>query len=171
MFTEIASLYWKQPSLNESIIEIYHNTCIFYSFMCSLGNVYRFYLIIKILQNMTKLWVNSITLELTLSTLSFWNGLFHLWIWMSNVANRGIYQKSKQNGQQCRSWWDGSYEPSHGLHCLQRYQWAVSSGSTLCAKVSLSCLISVCTVCKGINELSHQCLHCLQRYLFWSAKL
>ena len=34
----------------------------------------------------------------------------------------GCHWKKKQNGKQCRSWWDGSL-------------WAISSGSTLSAKV------------------------------------
>ena len=42
---------------------------------------------------------------------------------MTIVANRDVSQKSKLDGKQCRSWWDGSL-------------WAVSSGSTLFAQVS-----------------------------------
>ena len=36
------------------------------------------------------------------------------------VPNRGLSQKSKQNGKQCRSWWDGSsWIIYQDLHCLQ----------------------------------------------------
>ena len=58
---------------------------------------------------------------LTLSSLSFWNGLFYLWIWTHQLSHVRVLVK--KNDKLCRSWWDGSL-------------FAVSSGSRLFAKVS-----------------------------------
>ena len=41
----------------------------------------------------------------------------------SSIIANGISVKYlESNGKHCRSWWDGSYEPSHlDLHCLHKY--------------------------------------------------
>ena len=59
---------------------------------------------------------------------------------MSPFANGVTVKIQKQNGKQCRSWWDDS-------------SWAVSSGSTLFAKVSVfDCMA------EGVQE-SAPCTH------------
>ena len=62
---------------------------------------------------------------LTFSPLSFWHGLFHLWIWTHPMLQIGVSVKiQRQNGEQYRPRWDSSLQ-------------ALSSGSALFAKVSV----------------------------------
>ena len=56
---------------------------------------------------------------LTPSPLSFWSGLFRSWIWTCPLMQIGVsIRTQKQNGQQCKFWWDSLLS-------------AISSGSTL----------------------------------------
>ena len=63
------------------------------------------------------------SVRLTISPLSFWSGVFQLWFLAQPLLQTGMrVHNQKQNSKQCRSWWDGSYEPSHlAQHCLHKY--------------------------------------------------
>ena len=65
---------------------------------------------------------------LTLSPLSFWHGLFHLWIWTHSffVTNSSFSQNNKMPNSVDPDE-TAPYEPSHqDLHCLQRYlYWSI----------------------------------------------
>ena len=66
-------------------------------------------------------WTSFSGVCVTLSSLSFWSGFFHPWIWTCPLMQIGV--SVLKNCKQCRSWWDGSI-------------WALSCGSTLLAQVT-----------------------------------
>ena len=77
---------------------------------------------------------------LTLSSPSFWSGLFHPWTGHVHCCKQGFQTKlKKQIDKQCRSWWDGS--------------WAISSGFTHFALASfLVCQVARVNPCVLLQD-------------------
>ena len=82
---------------------------------------------------------------LTLSSLSFWSGLFHLWIWSEPLFQIGVSIKNQNRmANSVDPDETAHYEPSHqDLRCLQKQMvWsAVLKGLTMSQPMRATCVI------------------------------